>query len=128
MNGNPMHFVNRKSQIVNGDWLPDMDLNHDKQIQSLLCYRYTIGQAGASRRLSAFPGQSSGETAVPQRRETIAHGFNRRLASQKEHEPRRGGRKTTNIFGRPFGIRVASYFDPRLKPWAILGRPAGALN
>ena len=28
------------------NWLPDMDLNHDKQIQSLLCYRYTIGQAG----------------------------------------------------------------------------------
>ncbi len=27
-----------------GIWLPDMDLNHDKQIQSLLCYRYTIGQ------------------------------------------------------------------------------------
>ncbi len=27
-----------------GNWLPDMDLNHDKQIQSLLCYRYTIGQ------------------------------------------------------------------------------------
>ena len=27
------------------DWLPDMDLNHDKQIQSLLCYRYTIGQS-----------------------------------------------------------------------------------
>lgn len=26
-------------------WLPDMDLNHDKQIQSLLCYRYTIGQS-----------------------------------------------------------------------------------
>jgi hypothetical protein len=25
------------------NWLPDMDLNHDKQIQSLLCYRYTIG-------------------------------------------------------------------------------------
>ena len=29
-----------------GEWLPDMDLNHDKQIQSLLCYRYTIGQDG----------------------------------------------------------------------------------
>ena len=28
------------------EWLPDMDLNHDKQIQSLLCYRYTIGQDG----------------------------------------------------------------------------------
>ena len=31
------------------NWLPDMDLNHDKQIQSLLCYRYTIGQAGVSK-------------------------------------------------------------------------------
>ena len=30
-------------------WLPDMDLNHDKQIQSLLCYRYTIGQVSASK-------------------------------------------------------------------------------
>jgi hypothetical protein len=26
------------------NWLPDMDLNHDKVIQSHLCYRYTIGQ------------------------------------------------------------------------------------
>ena len=33
-------------------WLPDMDLNHDKQIQSLLCYRYTIGQAGSGREAS----------------------------------------------------------------------------
>ena len=32
-----------------GNWLPDMDLNHDKQIQSLLCYRYTIGQTSASK-------------------------------------------------------------------------------
>ena len=31
-------------QPTNEYWLPDMDLNHDKQIQSLLCYRYTIGQ------------------------------------------------------------------------------------
>ena len=30
-------------------WLPDMDLNHDKQIQSLLCYRYTIGQTEVLR-------------------------------------------------------------------------------
>lgn len=28
-----------------------MDLNHDKQIQRLLCYRYTIGQAGAGEKL-----------------------------------------------------------------------------
>ena len=39
-----MKIVNRQSQIANEGWLPDMDLNHDKQIQSLLCYRYTIGQ------------------------------------------------------------------------------------
>ena len=54
-----MNLVNRTSKIANEEWLPDMDLNHDKQIQSLLCYRYTIGQAGASGRLNAFPGQSS---------------------------------------------------------------------
>ena len=41
------------------EWLPDMDLNHDKQIQSLLCYRYTIGQAGATTRLSVFRRESS---------------------------------------------------------------------
>jgi hypothetical protein len=40
------------------NWLPDMDLNHDKQIQSLLCYRYTIGQAGASNRLNALHEES----------------------------------------------------------------------
>lgn len=33
-----------KNASQTGVWLPDMDLNHDKQIQSLLCYRYTIGQ------------------------------------------------------------------------------------
>ncbi len=32
-------------------WLPDMDSNHDKQIQSLLCYRYTIGQCEAAAKL-----------------------------------------------------------------------------
>ncbi len=41
------------------NWLPDMDLNHDKQIQSLLCYRYTIGQAGASSRVCLSTPQSS---------------------------------------------------------------------
>ena len=39
-------------------WLPDMDLNHDKVIQSHLCYRYTIGHAGASGKLEGFAGQS----------------------------------------------------------------------
>ncbi len=53
---------NRQSTIES--WLPDMDLNHDKQIQSLLCYRYTIGQAGAFDRLNAFSTQSSQQTSV----------------------------------------------------------------
>ena len=40
-------------------WLPDMDLNHDKQIQSLLCYRYTIGQTSA---LKLRPGSVESRT------------------------------------------------------------------
>ena len=54
-----MQIVNRQSKIANGSWLPDMDLNHDKQIQSLLCYRYTIGQAGAFGKLEGLSAQSS---------------------------------------------------------------------
>ena len=45
------------------NWLPDMDLNHDKQIQSLLCYRYTIGQPGACGSVWLSLGQSSRQTA-----------------------------------------------------------------
>ena len=41
------------------DWLPNMDLNHDKQIQSLLCYHYTIGQPGVATNLRIFRAQSS---------------------------------------------------------------------
>ncbi len=40
-------------------WLPDMDLNHDKQIQSLLCYRYTIGQIAAPK-VNSRRGESRG--------------------------------------------------------------------
>ncbi len=59
-----MQIVNRKSEIANGSWLPDMDLNHDKQIQSLLCYRYTIGQGGALNRLKHFTGESRRGTFI----------------------------------------------------------------
>ena len=44
-----MQIVYRQSEIASAGWLPDMDLNHDKQIQSLLCYRYTIGQGRVFR-------------------------------------------------------------------------------
>lgn len=40
-------------------WLPDQDLNLNKQIQSLLCYRYTIGQATRTT-LLLCGGKSSG--------------------------------------------------------------------
>ena len=51
-------FVNRKSEIVNGSWLPDMDLNHDKVIQSHLCYRYTIGQTGGGEKIEISHAES----------------------------------------------------------------------
>jgi hypothetical protein len=53
-----IHFAHRKSGIGDRSWLPDMDLNHDKQIQSLLCYRYTIGQAGACSSVNLSFGES----------------------------------------------------------------------
>ncbi len=43
-----------KNTPLFGIWLPDMDLNHDKQIQNLLCYRYTIGQAVSGRHASGL--------------------------------------------------------------------------
>ena len=53
------HSTFRIRHSALGGWLPDMDLNHDKQIQSLLCYRYTIGQAGAATNLEFSRQESS---------------------------------------------------------------------
>ncbi len=49
--------MNQNIKIEKKNWLPDMDLNHDKQIQSLLCYRYTIGQTSAYK-VGISPGES----------------------------------------------------------------------
>ncbi len=46
-------------------WLPDMDLNHDKQIQSLLCYRYTIGQTSAVKVEFSCPESRMGRDLAP---------------------------------------------------------------
>ena len=54
-NSAPLRFCGERELR---SWLPDMDLNHDKVIQSHLCYRYTIGQAGALRKLNTFLFQS----------------------------------------------------------------------
>ena len=56
---NMHHSALRILHSAFGGWLPDMDLNHDKQIQSLLCYRYTIGQAGAGINLGISGKESS---------------------------------------------------------------------
>jgi hypothetical protein len=47
----PMKLLPAVQSVRSGEpvWLPDMDLNHDKQIQSLLCYRYTIGQTSDNK-------------------------------------------------------------------------------
>ncbi len=55
----PMRLATRNPAISDGEWLPDMDLNHDKQIQSLLCYRYTIGQAGVRTNVEVSGTESS---------------------------------------------------------------------
>ncbi len=120
-----MEIANRKSKIVNEEWLPDMDLNHDKQIQSLLCYRYTIGHAEAWCKLKGLLNQSSQQTTVPKGSLTIAHGFNRGLEPNKKYQPRRGDRNSSNVFCR-FGTRRVWATHPRLKPWAVLGRASGA--
>ena len=120
-------FSLQPSALAN--WLPDMDLNHDKQIQSLLCYRYTIGQAGAFDRLKGFPGQSSQQTGVPEGRKKIAHGFNRGLAVGFVSSPV-GTKENVQVkFLSPLrGLVRFGLDNPRLKPWATLGRPSGALN
>ncbi len=55
-----MNPVNRQFKIVNRNWLPDMDSNHDKLLQRQLCYRYTIGQSDPNR-LPTFAAPSSHE-------------------------------------------------------------------
>ena len=124
-----MNLVNRKSKIVNGEWLPDMDLNHDKQIQSLLCYRYTIGQAGASSRLKNFMSESSCQTGVPEGREKVAHGFNRGLSVGLVSSPV-GTKESAQVkFLSPLrGLAGFKLQIPQLTPWAIFCRPSGALN
>ena len=38
------YFNDTISQTTLAVWLPDMDSNHDKEIQNLRCCHYTIGQ------------------------------------------------------------------------------------
>ena len=119
-------------------WLPDMDLNHDKQIQSLLCYRYTIGQAGALEKLKSLMNQSSRQTsarlqeqrdadacpghAVPKGQVTIAQRFNAGLEANGSRVPK--GRPRANYKPNPptlpSGLVCQAGCFPALKRRAIL--------
>ncbi len=124
-----MQIVNRKSEIVNGSWLPDMDLNHDKQIQSLLCYRYTIGQAGALSKLNGFVSQSSRQSTVPKGREKVARGFNRGLSVRFVSSPVGTKENVQGKFLTPLrGFTGFGTQTPQLKLRAIFGRASGAAN
>ena len=94
------------------NWLPDMDLNHDKQIQSLLCYRYTIGQADASGKLENFAGSVKPSNDNSPR-------FQPWVSVTKITSPVGAKEMSMNEFCRPCGTRFVSNFYPRLKPWAI---------
>ncbi len=110
-------------------WLPDMDLNHDKQIQSLLCYRYTIGQTNASGKLENFAGQSSRQTAGSESRKTVAHGVSRGLAVASGSSPVRvKDNSFCGILSPLRGLKCFESFVPRLALWATICRPAGALH
>jgi hypothetical protein len=80
-------------------------------------------------RLKGFISQSSQQTAGPEGRMTIAHGFNRGLVFPFGQSP--AGAKE-HFLGRilsPLRDLVCFGLDnPRLKPRAIFDRPSGALN
>ena len=106
-----------------------MDLNHDKQIQSLLCYRYTIGQDEVSGKLKNFVSESSCQIKVPQGQKTIAHGFNRGLTVAFESSPMGAKENSLEKSLSPrrglvgFGSQI-----PQLKLRAIFGRASSAAN
>ena len=96
------------------NWLPDMDLNHDKQIQSLLCYRYTIGQTSG---LSLEPrlAESSSRQRSPQDR--------RPKARRSPNSETRIFRLPKGIFGSVFGFRP--FFGPRISAFGFHTSSAG---
>src|SRR4051794_9928567 len=125
-----MQLGNQKSEIKNGNWLPDMDLNHDKVIQSHLCYRYTIGQAGASGKLKSFAVQSRRQERralsiyvyphpcpLPrgggERAPALLGGQSARRGNAPLRELAKG--HAVNGLCRPFGTWVVYDFYPRLK-------------
>jgi hypothetical protein len=47
--------------LPKASWLSGMDSNHDKELQRLLCYHYTTGQAG--HKLATAPARRKGKRA-----------------------------------------------------------------
>ena len=123
-------ITNQKSKIENEEWLPDMDLNHDKQIQSLLCYRYTIGQTGAGDNLMSPHLESSRHSPVPRRACKSAFvqpqrgcGFRPKVGAKrlpwvngegKVSQPQRGCATPSDIGHNPVGV-VQNFCTPAPK-------------
>jgi hypothetical protein len=80
-------------------------------------------------RLESFSGQSSRQTGAPEGSEKVAHGFNRGLSVGFVSSPV-GTKESAQVkFLSPrWGLVRSGLDNPRLKPWATLIRPAGALN
>ena len=115
------HFPRRK-------WLPDMDLNHDKQIQSLLCYRYTIGQAPGTK-VEVLRGESSGSQVLHQEPfSRLAANNSRPIRSRAHHSPywspsdRRPGCSNPRI---PTGLKLLG--DVELPAHCLPGRPCARI-
>jgi hypothetical protein len=106
-----------------------MDLNHDKQIQSLLCYRYTIGQDEASVKLKNFMGESSCQIEVPQGQKTIARSFNCGSAVAFGSSPAGVKENARAKFLSPLrGLVAFGRQFPQLKLRVIFSRASGAAN
>jgi hypothetical protein len=73
--------------------------------------------------------ESSCQTGVPEGREKVARGFNRGLSVGFVSSPV-GTKESAQVkFLSPLrGLVRFGLDNPRLKPWATLVRPVGALN
>ncbi len=106
-----------------------MDLNHDKQIQSLLCYRYTIGQTGAFAKLKGFIDQSSRQTGGGDGRKNMACGLSPETAFGFAASSGAAKDILPHWILSPLrGLAGCESRYPRLTPWAIICRSFGALS
>ena len=112
-NGSRISCISRLSCPV---FCPPMPLLRSWNYFCTTCYKYA---APTALPMNVPPGQP-----------TIARRFNGGSASSKRFKSRRDGRKSYSksvMVCRPSGTLPLLHENPRLKPWAIIGRLAEAL-